>query len=87
MVQVEAMICGTPVVASDLPGVRCAVQETGMGRIVAPRDARGIADAVLNILQQPDLYTGDTTLVRQRYSPETVSRQYEALFEELIKAR
>lgn len=87
MVQVEAMICGTPVVASDLPGVRCAVQETGMGRIVSPRDARGIAAAVLNILQQPDLYTGDTTLVQQRYSPEAVSRQYEALFEELIKVR
>ena len=41
MVQVEAMTCGTPAVASDLPGVRCPVRETGMGRIVPPRECAG----------------------------------------------
>ena len=34
MVQVESMACGTPVVASDLPGVRVPVTLTGMGRVV-----------------------------------------------------
>ena len=31
LVQAEAMLAGTPVVATDLPGVREAVQRTGMG--------------------------------------------------------
>lgn len=87
MVQIEAMICGTPVVASDLPGVRCAVKETGMGRIVPPRDPGSIADAIIDILSRPGRYTGDTAAVRLRYAPETVSRQYEALFKELVKSK
>ena len=43
MVQVEAMLSGTPVVASDLPGVREAVRRTGMGEIVPARDAAALA--------------------------------------------
>ena len=38
IVQVESMACGTPVVASDLPGVRQPVMMTGMGRVVPPAD-------------------------------------------------
>jgi glycosyltransferase involved in cell wall biosynthesis len=33
LVQVEAMLCGTPVVVSDIPGAREPVRVTGMGRI------------------------------------------------------
>ncbi|MBE0699912.1 MAG: glycosyltransferase family 4 protein [Anaerolineaceae bacterium] len=84
MVQVEAMSCGTPVVASDLPGVRCAVKETGMGRIVPLRDPKALAEAIIDILNRPESFLGNPDDVRQRYSPETVARQYEALFKELI---
>lgn len=87
MVQVEAMTCGTPAVASDLPGVRCAVQESGMGRIVPPRDPRAIAQALIEILDHPEKYSGDGLAVRQHYASETVARQYEALFKELIAAK
>jgi glycosyltransferase involved in cell wall biosynthesis len=87
MVQVEAMTCGTPAVASDIPGVRCAVQETGMGRIVPPRDPQALAEAVSEILDRPERYTGDPGTIRQRYSPETVARRYETLFKELLQKR
>ena len=87
MVQVEAMTCGTPAVASDLPGVRCAVQESGMGRIVPPRDPHAIAQALIEILDRPEKYSGDPLAVRQHYASETVARQYEALFKELIAAK
>ncbi len=56
MVQVEAMICGTPVIASDLPGVRQPVKSSGMGKIVAVKDAKSLADAITEQLhddQQP----------------------------------
>ena len=39
LVQVESMLCGTPVVATNLPGVRQPVLTTGMGAIVEPADA------------------------------------------------
>jgi len=85
MVQVEAMSCGTPVVASDLPGVRCAVKETGMGRIVPPRNSQAIAEAILDILDHPQRYARDPEPIRKRYAPETVALQYEALFKQLVK--
>lgn len=57
MVQVEAMLCSTPVVASDLPGVRVPIQLTKMGEIVSPGDSKQIASAVDRILSNRDAYT------------------------------
>jgi glycosyltransferase involved in cell wall biosynthesis len=53
MVQVEAMLCGTPVVASALPGVREVVGRTGMGLTVAPGDVDALAAALDRVLADP----------------------------------
>lgn len=87
MVQVEAMTCGTPAIASDLPGVRCAVKESGMGKIVPPRSSQALAEAIIQVLDHPEQFTGDVKAVRQRYSSETIARQYEAIFKELLAAK
>jgi len=87
MVQIEAMISGTPVVASDLPGVRCPVEQTGMGRIVPTRNAEKLGEAIVDVLDCPQCYSGDVTAIRHSYSPITIARQYEALFKELIEKR
>lgn len=87
MVQVEAMSCGTPAIATDLPGVRCPVRETGMGRIVKPRDSKSLAEALIEILDHPERFSGDAEAVRQRYSSEAVARQYEAIFKELLSSK
>jgi len=50
MVQVEAMLQGTPVVATDLPGVRTVVQRTGMGQIVARKDPHALALALERVV-------------------------------------
>jgi glycosyltransferase involved in cell wall biosynthesis len=44
--QVEAMLAGVPVIASDLPGMRLPVAETSYGRLVPPRDAPAIHAAL-----------------------------------------
>ncbi len=87
MTQVEAMTCGTPAVASDLPGVRCPVRETGMGKVVPLRDAHAIAQAVTEILDEPHKFAGDVVRVRGHYSSENVARQYEAIFKELLSKK
>lgn len=51
IVQVEALSQGTPIVASDLPGVRQPVLQTGMGRIVPLRDAEALAAGILAVLE------------------------------------
>lgn len=86
MVQIEAMMSGTPVVASDLPGVRQPVHSTGMGLIVPPMDGTALAQAMLRILEQPQAFAGNVNMVRQRFSPQTIAGQYEAVFYELIEA-
>jgi glycosyltransferase involved in cell wall biosynthesis len=80
IVQVEAMICGTPVVASDLPGVRQPVKLTGMGKIVPPADADALAQALISILDHPEEYRGDPKAVAEMFAPSTIAAQYEALF-------
>jgi glycosyltransferase involved in cell wall biosynthesis len=84
MVQVEAMSCGTPVVASNLPGVRVPVTMTGMGRIVAPRDSASLAEAIVAILDDKEKYLTNPREIAQHFSPERMAAEYEALFEELI---
>jgi glycosyltransferase involved in cell wall biosynthesis len=50
LVQVEAMLCGTPVVMTDTPGGRVPVTVSGMGRIVPRGDWRAIGMAVIDVL-------------------------------------
>jgi glycosyltransferase involved in cell wall biosynthesis len=87
MVQIESMACGTPVVASDLPGVRQPTAMTGMGRTAAPGDAAALAQAVLDVLEDPGAYRRDPQAVAQRFSSEAVAEQYERLYESLGASR
>jgi glycosyltransferase involved in cell wall biosynthesis len=80
MVQVESMLCGTPVVASDIDGVREPVRRTGMGLVVPPRQAHALAEAVLEILSRPEDFRRGQTLAEQEYSGTVTADRYEALF-------
>jgi glycosyltransferase involved in cell wall biosynthesis len=46
IVQVEAMLTGVPVIASDLPGVREPVRRTGFGIVVPPGRRDALAEAL-----------------------------------------
>jgi glycosyltransferase involved in cell wall biosynthesis len=86
LVQIEAMTCGTPVVASDLPGIRQPVLDTRMGRLVPPRNPRALAEAVISVLAEGDrsLREGYAAEIAQRYSPQATAANYEAIFKELL---
>jgi glycosyltransferase involved in cell wall biosynthesis len=49
----EAMACGVPVVASDLPGLREVVRAHGCGITFAPGDADALARAVAELVEDP----------------------------------
>jgi glycosyltransferase involved in cell wall biosynthesis len=54
MSALEAMACGTPVVASNLPGVRELVTDE-CGIKVEPKDSKGMADAINLLLAEKSL--------------------------------
>jgi glycosyltransferase involved in cell wall biosynthesis len=83
LVQIESMICGTPVVASGLPGVREPVRMTGMGKVVPPRDPAALAAAVLEVLDHRPDYVRPAAEIAGRFSLDSVAAAYESLFEEI----
>lgn len=80
LVQVEAMACGVPVVASDIPGARVVVRETGSGLLVPPESPGELAEALAEVLASPDRFLPDPAAVRARWSLEaSVARNEEVL--------
>ena len=80
MVQVEAMLSGTPVVATDLPGVREAVRRTGMGVIVPPRDPAALATALIEVIRHRPAYVRPRAAVCAAFDLERSLREYEDVF-------
>ncbi len=87
LVQIESMMCGTPVVASDLPGVRVPTQLTGMGRTVPIRDSVGLAEGILEVLDHRQDYIRPRAEIADQFSPDVVAEKYEAMFEELQRRK
>jgi glycosyltransferase involved in cell wall biosynthesis len=85
LVQVEAALCGTPTVASALPGVRMPTQMTGMGLTVPPRDARALADAICEILAHREQYLRPRAPIAEQFAPMATAERYEELFKALLK--
>jgi glycosyltransferase involved in cell wall biosynthesis len=88
LVQVEAMLCGTPSIASELPGVRQPVLQTGMGLVTPIGDSAALGAALVQILDKPADFIRPRAEIAARFSTERTATEYEALFaEELERAR
>jgi len=84
LVQIESMICGTPVVASDLPGVRQPVLTTGMGKISPIGDSQALAQAILSVIENPGAFRKEQREIRSQFEPQQTAIAYVELFEELL---
>lgn len=84
-VQVEAMLCGTPVVTTNIPGAREAVWVTGMGRLVQPHSPRALAQGLLEVLQHPERYRRSKADIRAVFDTTRTLDQYESLLAELAR--
>ncbi len=84
LVQAEAMLCGTPSVASALPGVRQPVLQSGMGQVVPVGDSAALAEALIEVIANRPAYVRPRDEIARRWSTERTAAEYEALFEELL---
>ncbi len=82
LVQVEAMLCGTPVVMTDVPGGRVPVQMTGMGKLAKAGDYKSIGEATLAVLDQPAKYAKPRQAIARDFSFDETICRYERLFRE-----
>lgn len=69
IVQIEAMSCGKPVVATDIPesGVPWVNSHSVSGLNVHPEDGRSLAEAILAITEDEHTYRGFCERARTRY--------------------
>ena len=85
LVLLEALACGTPVVASRLPGVRTLVDEARTGFLVEPGDALDLAAKLARCLRErAALAPNALAFVRARYGWEAIGGELLALYQRLI---
>ena len=82
IVQVEAMLCGTPVVATDLPGVRVPVEKTGMGLIIPQRDEQSLAAAAVRIIKERRKYVKSRKDIIKNFGAKAAVERYEGILSE-----
>lgn len=79
MVQIEAMLCGTPIVASNLPGVREIVNRSGYGKISKPRNPEDIAEQIIEVVKHPQKYKPQRKKVVNLFNPQDSIDAYAAI--------
>jgi len=80
IVQAEAMVCGCPVVASNLPGVRMPVTLTGMGEICKIKNSKDLAEKINIVLNNEKKYYQDKAKNLELFDYKKTVDEYEKLF-------
>ena len=81
---IDAAACGRPIVTTNVPGCRAVVRDGENGFLVPAGDPTALADALLRLLQDPQLRTkmgqAGRTIAEQRFSIGRVIEQTLALY-------
>lgn len=85
LAQVEAMLCGTPMVMTNIPGGRVPVTVTGMGELAEQGNAESLAQALLKVLANPESYFRTREEIEAIFSFEQTIDRYEAVFREYAR--
>ena len=81
-VLIEALAAGIPIVASDVPACREALQYGKWGALVPPADPAALGKALIDALENPASLggAGDVRGYLKQFSPESMMREYLAPF-------
>jgi glycosyltransferase involved in cell wall biosynthesis len=80
IVQAEAMKCGTPVVASNLPGVRVPIQMTEMGEICEIKNSDDLAKKINLVLKKGKIHYQKRGKYLELFDYKKTVAEYEKIF-------
>lgn len=81
----EASAAGTPTIAFDVPGVRDAVKDGSNGIKVGDGDRKGLLDAAISILSNPEKWWSSSAEFAKKYSWDKTAELWESLIREITK--
>lgn len=90
IILLEAMACGVPVVASDIPGYRSVIRNGVDGLLVPPGDAEALASSVVTLIGDEGLrrrLVEAGTARAEEYSWERLVIKVEEAYEEALKVK
>ena len=90
IVLLEAMAAGTPVLASNIPGYAGVVDNGETGLLFEPKDEVSLANAIVSLMQQPDLRARMAAKGRvhvQRFSWDRVASEVLSYYDQLLDER
>lgn len=79
LVQVESVLCGTPLVCSDIPGARQVVIRSKMGLLAKSKDPKSLAKEIVKLLKNKKRYTQLNKKIRTLFSASVSIDRYENL--------
>jgi glycosyltransferase involved in cell wall biosynthesis len=86
-VLLEAAAAGRPIVTTDHPGCRDAIDSGSSGLLVPVRDAQALAQAILELFRSPDLRRNMGAAARQKalseFSVQSVVAQHLAIYRDI----
>ena len=88
IVNLEAMACGVPIVASKIGGVPDVVKDGENGLLVQPRDSGALADAIIYLLENEDVRErmGKNGRVKvENYSWDKIAEETEKIYEAVLE--
>jgi glycosyltransferase involved in cell wall biosynthesis len=87
IVNLEALSCGTPVVASDVGGIGEVVKNDVNGLLVPPNDPEKLADAIRKLLRDKELREKygrkGRQMIEAHFSWESVAKELIRIYEPL----
>lgn len=87
----EAMVCGVPVVATDVGSVDEAVSNGVTGRIVPPEDPSALASAINELLHDDDARLAMSNAAAddgaRRFTAAATARRYEDVYQRVMATR
>ncbi len=87
-VLIEAAACGRPIVATEVPGCRDVVQDQKNGFLVPVNNPEALADAILVLLNDPDLRARmgkvGRDLVVEKFTEKQINSETLAIYEKVL---
>ena len=88
IVLLEAMACAKPVISTEIVGVAEDVKRSDAGRIIQPKDAGALAQAILEVFRNKEeageMGRRGRRLVEEKYTWEKVGKEMVRIYKELI---